>query len=146
MASAKAKGAKASKGKTAKFSFNTSLSLVADLENNAVVREIHRLHKRFVLDWKLGAADRPIKATMRNLKHNKALLGVYLYRMVITEGKKVFTIPEIGHVNDTFHSKWNAELDGIESYTENWNVKRMLNKVRTLWVKFLKRPVMDSST
>ena len=118
--------------------------IVAALEDNAGVRETHRIHKRFILDYRRGAIDTPIKASFRNMKLNTELTKVWLQIMAKTKDFKVPSIIVIGKVNDKYHSKWGAVLDGLESYTENWNVKRQLTKVRNLKVKFLKRPVMDS--
>ena len=120
-------------------------NIADDFETNDEVRNIFLESKRFLLDYKRGAINEPIKACFENLKHNKAIIEVFLNRMVRSKDKKLPSIKVIADATNKYRKKWagGAELDATIAYTENWGCKRLTKKVRDLWVKFMSRPVMD---
>ena len=114
-----------------------------ELENYQAVRDRHRECNRFVLDFKKGAVDAPVTPNYKNILLNELWLTVFLHRMEPHKSKKCPAVHDIEEELAIYHKKWGDPLDGLQAYTEKWNVKRFCSKIRVLWSKFLKRPVMD---
>ena len=114
-----------------------------ELENDQAVRDRHRESNRFVFDSKKDAVDAPVMPNYKNIILNESWLIVFLHRMKAHKSKKCPAVHDIEKELAIYHKKWGAALDGLQAYTEKWNVKRFCSKIRVLWSKFLKRPVMD---
>ena len=115
-----------------------------DMERCEKIRERYRSCKRLLVDSKRGAVDVPIRASMANLKLNFDLCAVYGRRMLKHKSKKAPSVNDIARECALYHHRCGEMLDAELAYTEKWNHKRFVGKVRSLGVRFLKRPVMDS--
>jgi hypothetical protein len=116
-----------------------------ELEADDHFREKFRTFQRFVTDPRDELSLKPMKTTFTDLKHNATRLIPFLIRMQRNSKKRQApSIPKIMMIFVALFSKILVHGKRAQPEVEHryfWDLKRLLNRVRTLWKLRFRRKI-----
>ena len=121
--------------------------LAAEMETDFNIRDMVRTRHRIMIDGSTGWDGGPVKASMKNIRHNTKQLAPFLRRMRTHSQRTAPYVPDLTAFVDELIDKCGltTSMDPTTMHIHVWDIKRLLGRCRSLWSKMRTRPVKDTA-